>query len=188
MRLLSLLLIGIALTGLLPEAKALATCVAEPACDTLYTTDGKYYLVKFISQTSKEIQFSMCNDPASTSYTLPLNKVTRTSRTVIPEGASEIGTIPAKDPMYSDPLVRKVRSTHTLAVLALIFMFTFYLSPAALVMGIIAVVNGERLLRNTPKDHKYYDYIRRRARKAIILGMLAMLIPFGIYFLIGPLL
>lgn len=186
MRLHSLLLLMVCF-GVAAPAVALTSHHSEPACDTLYTTDGKYYLVKFISQTSKEIQFSMCNDPAATAYTLPLSKVARTSRTGLPEGAVAMPEDKPRDPMYSDPIVRKVRNAHTLAVLALIFMLTFYLSPAALVMGIIAIVNGEKILRSTPKDHKYYDYIRRKARKAIIIGMLSLLVPFALYFVLGPL-
>jgi hypothetical protein len=183
-------LILIAFLGCTTQSFA-RTAAANPAdCDTLYTSDGKYYLVHLISQTATEVQFSLCADASSVPYTLPIEKVARTSRIVtLPEGATTLDvTATPGDPMRTDPLVRKARNASTLAIIAMILMCTVYLSIPAVIMAIIAVINGERLLRQIKSDHKYGDYIRRKARKAVLVGMLALLIPFGLYFLFGPVL
>lgn len=150
------------------------------ACDTLFTTDGKMYLVRLLGESNGEIRFTLCDDASGVPYALALSKVQRTSRP-----ASSPAPIDPDEPDFSDPLVRKARTAALLGVLASVLIFTVYFSLPALIFAILAVVNGEKLLRKMDHTtHAWSRYIRRKARRAVFAGMLAFMLPFLLYFLL----
>jgi hypothetical protein len=168
-----------ALVLIFPSQLRADTQRSEPPCDTLFTTDGRTYQVRLIDQTTAEVRFLMCDDASATQYTLPLERVQRISRTVPTVVPVEID--------YTDPLVRRARQSAILGLMASILVFTVYFTLPAIVLGLIAIVNGERILRKINK-HPFEAYIRRKARRAVVAGLLTFVIPFVLFFLFGILL
>jgi hypothetical protein len=152
-----------------------------PYCDTLYTNDGKMYLVRIIEELETEIRFSMCGDASASPFILDRTLIKRIGRRDQSQVAP-MGAIVAEDP--TDPLVKSTRSNLIMSVLANVFMYTIFLTPVGLVLALISVVRGEKLLRKL-QNHPFERYLRKRARNSVIWGMLAIIIPILLLFVIG---
>jgi hypothetical protein len=149
-------------------------------CDTIFTTDGQMHFVQITDEREAAYAFMMCGDPDQRKHLLDRSMIQRVGKCRTPDIKPPAGAIAEFD--FYDPMVRKARMYSTMGVLSLLLMFTVLFSVVGLILAIVAIIGGERLLRQA-KGHPYEAYIRKKARRAIIFGMLSILLPFLVIFI-----
>jgi hypothetical protein len=146
-------------------------------CDTLYTTDGNAYLVniKNRNETNGDIRFTICGDESGALYTLTRKKIKSIHWA---KNASVTIIADPNRPDVSDRLVRRAKTAFLLSWLSWIMASTFLLLIPGLIFALIALGMGEQLQRDVPRDHRWYDFIKKRSRNAvyIALGLFALII------------
>ena len=161
------------LSGILNACDAVS-----PGCDTLFSSDGKQYMIRLLETNSDGIIFATCNEPDGERYSLPKDKIIRI-------GKSKDGAISSKN-ANKDPLARQARSAMILSIIgvSMLGLFSIFGLPG-LVLLTIGIIKGEKTLRKLAeiKDHPFEKRIRRQARAAILLGLLMFIISTSVYLL-----
>lgn len=155
-----------------------ASIIVSPGCDTLFSSDGKQYMIRLLETNSDGIIFATCNEPNGERYSLPKEKIIRI-------GKSKEGDI-SSNSASKDPLARQARSAMILSIIgvSMLGLFSIFGIPG-LVLLTIGIIKGEKVLRKLReiKDHPFEKKIRRQARAAILLGLLMIIIPMSVYLL-----
>jgi hypothetical protein len=155
-----------------------ASNLVLPGCDTLFSSDGKQYMIRLLETNADGIIFATCNEPNGERYSLPKEKIIRI-------GKSNDGDISSNN-ARKDPLARQARSAMILSIIgaSMLGLFSIFGIPG-LVLLAIGIVKGEKVLRKLAeiKDHPFEKKIRRQARAAILLGLLMLIIPTSVYLL-----
>lgn len=145
-------------------------------CDTLFTKDGKMYLITYHGETNTLLEYSLCNDSTNQHYTLPKKNVKR---------IGFVGGVKKqkKTDFELDPLEK-------LAKTAMIFSVAG--AAGSLVMGILGfgfmiagTIRGEKALRKL-KDagtHPSEKTIKKHARTAVIVPFLTCFASIALYLL-----
>ena len=156
-----------------------ASNIVLPGCDTLFSSDGKQYMIRVLETNSDGIIFTTCNEPDGERYSLPKEKIIRV-------GKSKDGAVTPNNALR-DPLVRQARSAMILSIIgvSMLGLFSIFGLPG-LVLLTIGIIKGEKVLRKLAeiKDHPFEKRIRRQARAAILMGLLMLIIPTSVYLLI----
>ncbi|MBP6812471.1 MAG: hypothetical protein KA138_13175 [Saprospiraceae bacterium] len=164
-------------------------------CDTILTIEGKIYLCHILQQDREEIQFSLCTDPDEKVYVIPKRRISSIAfgqvngidETLTKNAGSAIKSKPiVKKPSPKRPLKQKHQPTNEelasrafwQGILSIVLTASIILIPVGFVLGVFAVSEGGKLLETT-KRHSKFKKIRRRARWAIILGSLSMMLSIG---------
>lgn len=156
-----------------------ASNIVSPGCDTLFSSDGKQYMIHLLETTADGIIFATCNEPNGERYSLPKDKIIRV-------GKSTEGNVSSKN-ASKDPLSRQARSAMIFSIIgvSMLGLLSIFGIPG-LILVVIGVVRAEKTLRKLAqiKDHPFEKKIRRQARAAIILGLLMIIIPVSVYLLV----
>jgi hypothetical protein len=155
-----------------------ASNIVSPGCDTLFSSDGKQYMIRLLETNADGIIFATCNEPDGERYSLPNEKIIRI-------GKSKDESISSKN-ASKDPLARQARSAMILSIIgvSMLGLLSVFGLPG-LVLLTIGIIKGEKTLRKLAqiKDHPFEKRIRRQARAAILLGLLMIIIPTSVYLL-----
>jgi len=145
-------------------------------CDTLFTKDGKSYLITYHAETKTVLEYSLCNDSTNQHYTLPKKNIKK---------IAFFGGVKkqVKTDVALDPLEKMAKSA---------MIFSVAGTAGSLVMGILGIgfmiagaIRGEKALRKL-KDagsHPSEETIKRRARTAVMLPFLTFFVSIAIYLL-----
>jgi hypothetical protein len=144
-------------------------------CDTLFTKDGKMYLIKYFGTTNAKVEYTLCDDDSGQHYTLPKARIIRVA--IHPNNQKAVTR-------QRDPLERLARNAYIYSLVGAVSIGI--LSVFAYTFMIIGMVKGEKALRMLKKagSHPSEKKIRRQSRTAIIIGMASLIGMVSLYLLI----
>ena len=92
-----------------------------PGCDTLFSSDGKQYMIRLLETKTDGIIFATCNEPDGERYSLPNEKIIRI-------GKSKDGDQSNKS-ASKDPLSRQAKSAMILSIIGVSMLVITWLLP-----------------------------------------------------------
>lgn len=159
-------------------------------CDTLLTVEGKTYLCHILQQTKEETQFTLCNDPEEKVFVIPNRRVSKIAlgqvdsfnETLAKDLETEANPEATPPPAQKLAKQKRKKTEGEMAsaalwkgIISLVLTASIVLIPVGFFVGLSAVIKGRKLLKIT-KGNPAFKKIRRRARWAILLGGLSLLL------------
>lgn len=146
-------------------------------CDTLYTKDGKSYLITYHGATKAILEYSLCGDSTQQHYSLPMKNVKK---------IAFFGGIKKneKPGIKTDPLEKMAKTA---------MIFSVAGAAGSLVMGVLGIgfmiagaILGEKTLRKLKNkgSHPSDKQIKKHARTAVIVPVLTFFVGIAFYIFI----